>query len=163
MRNGSIIKLLTLKDNIRKLWELMNQVPDPEIPIISLVELGVVREIHLKEDKVTIVITPTYTGCPAKKLFEDLIKEKLIDNQFNNFEIITKIHPTWTTDWLSEETKAKLLKDGISPPTIGNKDIICPQCKSKNTKEKSKFGSVACQSLYVCKDCKEPFNYFKCL
>jgi ring-1,2-phenylacetyl-CoA epoxidase subunit PaaD len=148
---------------IKHLWELMEQVPDPEIPIINLVELGVIREIHQNEDKVTIVITPTYTGCPAKKLFEDLIREKLAENNFNNIEIVTKIHPVWTTDWMSEETKAKLLKDGISPPTVGDKEIVCPQCKSVNTKEVSKFGSVACQSFYTCNDCKEPFNYFKCL
>lgn len=149
--------------NIEHLWELMDQVPDPEIPIISLVELGVVREIHYKDEKVTIVITPTYTGCPAKKMFNDLIEEKLIENNFTSFEIVTKIHPVWTTDWLSDKTKAKLLKDGISPPTVGNKEIICPQCKSVNTKEISQFGSVACQSLYSCNECKEPFNYFKCL
>jgi ring-1,2-phenylacetyl-CoA epoxidase subunit PaaD len=148
---------------IKHLWELMEQVPDPEIPIINLVELGVIREIHQNEDKVTIVITPTYTGCPAKKLFEDLIREKLAENNFNNIEIVTKIHPVWTTDWMSEETKAKLLKDGISPPTVGDKEIVCPQCKSVNTKEVSKFGSVACQSFYTCNECKEPFNYFKCL
>ena len=148
---------------IKFLWELMEQVPDPEIPIINLVELGVVREIHADEDKVTVVITPTYTGCPAKKLFEDLIREKLAENNFNHIEIVTKIHPVWTTDWMNEETKAKLLKDGISPPTAGDKEIVCPQCKSLSTKEVSKFGSVACQSFYTCNDCKEPFNYFKCL
>jgi len=151
------------EQQIEHLWELMNQVPDPEIPIISLVELGVLREIHIKEEKVIVIITPTYTGCPAKQLFEKLIKEKLIEHSYTNFEIITKIHPTWTTDWLSEKTKEKLLKDGISPPTVGDKEIICPQCKSLNTKVISQFGSVACQSLYVCNDCKEPFNYFKCL
>lgn len=151
------------QDNIKQIWAIMEEVPDPEIPIINLVELGVVREVHTENDKVIIVITPTYTGCPAKKLFEDLIREKLAEYNFNNIEIITKIHPVWTTDWMSDETKAKLLKDGISPPTVGNKTIICPQCKSINTSEISKFGSVACQSLYTCNDCKEPFNYFKCL
>ena len=155
--------MTTTTEHIKYLWELMEQVPDPEIPIINLVELGVIREIHQNKDKVTIVITPTYTGCPAKKLFEDLIREKLAENNFNNIEIVTKIHPVWTTDWMSEETKAKLLKDGISPPTVGDKEIVCPQCKSVNTKEVSKFGSVACQSFYTCNDCKEPFNYFKCL
>jgi ring-1,2-phenylacetyl-CoA epoxidase subunit PaaD len=155
--------MTTNTKKIEHLWELMEQVPDPEIPIINLVELGVIREIHLENKKVIIVITPTYTGCPAKKLFEDLIKEKLIEFNYNEFEIITKIHPVWTTDWMSETTKAKLLNDGISPPTIGNKEIVCPQCKSTNTKEVSKFGSVACQSFYSCNDCKEPFNYFKCL
>lgn len=151
------------QENIKHIWELMEQVPDPEIPIINLVELGVIRELNIKDKNLEVVITPTYTGCPAKKLFEDLIKEKLIENQILDFTIKTQIHPVWTTDWLSDKTKAKLLKDGISPPTIGNKEIICPQCKSLNTKEISRFGSVACQSLYSCNDCKEPFNYFKCL
>ena len=155
--------MITRTEQIKHLWELMEQVPDPEIPIINLVELGVIREIHIEEDKVIIIITPTYTGCPAKKLFNNLILEKLAEHDFNNVEIITKIHPVWTTDWMSEETKAKLLKDGISPPTMGDKEIVCPQCKSTNTKEVSKFGSVACQSFYTCNDCKEPFNYFKCL
>ena len=155
--------MTTRTEQIKHLWELMEQVPDPEIPIINLVELGVIREIHSEEDKVIIIITPTYTGCPAKKLFNNLILEKLAEHDFNNVEIITKIHPVWTTDWMSEETKAKLLKDGISPPTMGDKEIVCPQCKSTNTKEVSKFGSVACQSFYTCNDCKEPFNYFKCL
>ena len=155
--------MIKTTEKIKFLWELMEQVPDPEIPIINLVELGVIREISTENDKVIIVITPTYTGCPAKKLFEDLIKEKLAEHNFNNIEIITKIHPVWTTDWMNEETKNKLLKDGISPPTIGNKEVVCPQCKSTNTQEISKFGSVACQSFYICNDCKEPFNYFKCL
>ena len=155
--------MTTTTEQKKYLWELMEQVPDPEIPIINLVELGVIREIHTEGDKVIIVITPTYTGCPAKKLFEDLIEEKLAEYNFNNIEIITKIHPVWTTDWMSDETKSKLLKDGISPPTTGDKEIVCPQCKSINTKEVSKFGSVACQSFYTCNDCKEPFNYFKCL
>ena len=87
----------------------------------------------------------------------------ILRNNFNHIEIVTKIHPVWTTDWMNEETKAKLLKDGISPPTAGDKEIVCPQCKSLSTKEVSKFGSVACQSFYTCNDCKEPFNYFKCL
>lgn len=143
----------------------MEQVPDPEIPIINLVELGVVRDILIDPTtkKISITITPTYTGCPAKQLFNDLIKEKLAENGIVNFEIIEKIHPAWTTDWLSEETKAKLLKDGISPPSAGDKIVICPHCKSENTKVISPFGSTACQSLYTCNDCKEPFNYFKCL
>ncbi len=143
----------------------MEQVPDPEIPIINLVELGVIRDVKFDEDdeKVTVTVTPTYTGCPAKKLFNDLITEKLRENDYHNIKIIEQIHPAWTTDWLSDETKSKLLKDGISPPTIGNKTIICPNCKSTNTKMISQFGSTACQSLYQCADCKEPFNYFKCL
>ena len=155
--------MVSITEENKDLWLLMEQVPDPEIPAINLVELGVVRAIERIDSKIKVTVTPTYTACPAKKLFEDLIREKLIDNGFTEIEIIQKIHPVWTTDWLSDATKAKLLKDGISPPTIGNKEIVCPHCKSLNTKIISPFGSTACQSLYSCTDCKEPFNYFKCL
>ena len=145
------------------LWKLLEEIPDPEIPIINLVELGVVRKVEREDpDKVIVTVTPTYTGCPAKKLFNDLILEKLRDNGFDNVEIITQIHPVWTTDWLSEETKAKLLKDGISPPTLNDSVIVCPHCKSENTSEVSRHGSTPCQAMYKCNDCLEPFNYFKC-
>lgn len=140
----------------------MKEVLDPEIPVINLVELGVIREIIINNEFVEVVITPTYTGCPAKQLFEDLISEKLLEKGISKFKVTSRIHPVWTTDWLSNETKAKLLKDGISPPTLGDKDIICPHCKSMNTILASQFGSTPCQSLYKCKDCLEPFNYFKC-
>jgi len=146
------------------LWEILKEVPDPEIPVINLVELGVIRKIEERpdQDKIIVTITPTYTGCPAKKLFNDLIVEKLKEHGYNNVDIISQLHPVWTTDWLSEETKNKLLKEGISPPTPGDKIITCPHCKSVNTKVVSQFGSTPCQSLYSCNDCKEPFNYFKC-
>lgn len=146
------------------IWELLQQVPDPEIPIINLVELGVIRKVESfdNSDLLRITITPTYTGCPAKKLFEDLILEKLAEHNYKKVEIITTLNPAWTTDWLSEETKEKLMREGISPPTIGDRVIVCPLCKSTNTKLLSQFGSTPCQSLYSCQDCKEPFNYFKC-
>ncbi|MDG1915826.1 MAG: phenylacetate-CoA oxygenase subunit PaaJ [Crocinitomix sp.] len=145
------------------LWEILTQVPDPEIPAINLVELGVVRIVERLENyKLRITITPTYTGCPAKKLFEDLILEELAKHNYNDVEIVSKLNPAWTTDWLSDETKDKLMKEGISPPTIGDRIIMCPQCQSTNTKLLSQFGSTPCQSLYSCQDCKEPFNYFKC-
>lgn len=145
------------------LWEILTQVPDPEIPAINLVELGVVRKVErLENEQLRITITPTYTGCPAKKLFEDLILEELAKHGYNEVEIISKLNPAWTTDWLSDETREKLMVEGISPPTIGDRVITCPQCKSTDTKLLSQFGSTPCQSLYSCNDCKEPFNYFKC-
>ncbi|MFK8044708.1 MAG: 1,2-phenylacetyl-CoA epoxidase subunit PaaD [Crocinitomicaceae bacterium] len=144
------------------LWEWMTEVPDPEIPVINLVELGVIRELNIGETQLEVVITPTYTGCPAKQLFEDLISDKLIEKGISDFKIVTRIHPAWTTEWMSNETKEKLLKDGISPPTMGDKDIPCPQCKSINTKLTSQFGSTPCQSMYQCTECLESFNYFKC-
>jgi len=146
-----------------ELWDLLREVPDPEIPIINLVELGVVRDIDRNENgRITVTITPTYTACPAKKFFEDLIIEKLRANGFEDIEIITRLDPIWTTDWLSEETKEKLMKDGISPPTLNNSVVVCPNCKSENTQPISEYGSVPCQSLYKCIDCLEPFSYFKC-
>ncbi len=149
----------------QNLWELLKQVPDPEIPVINLVELGVIRAVEVSETKnptVIITITPTYTGCPAKKLFEDLIREKLIENGFNQIKIVSKLNPAWTTDWLSEETKSKLMKEGISPPTENDCIVTCPNCNSTDTKTLSQFGSTPCQSLHSCNNCKEPFNYFKC-
>lgn len=146
------------------IWEILERVPDPEIPAINLVELGVVRAVERVEDsdKLIITITPTYTGCPAKKLFEDLILEELAKNGYTDVEIISKLNPAWTTDWLSDETKEKMMREGISPPTVGDRVIPCPVCKSTNTKMISQFGSTPCQSLYSCNDCLEPFNYFKC-
>lgn len=150
------------KEN-KDLWALLEQVPDPEIPIINLVELGVVRDIKREDpDKIIVTVTPTYTGCPAKKLFNDLILEKLQENGYDNVEIITQIHPVWTTDWLSEETKAKMYKDGIAPPTMNDTIVKCPHCGSENTTPISRYGSTPCQALYKCSDCMEPFSYFKC-
>ena len=146
----------------KHLWDLLSEVPDPEIPVINLVELGVVRDIEDKGDVIVVTVTPTYTGCPAKQFFNDLITEKLHENGYKNVEIITKLSPAWNTDWLSEETKAKMMKEGISPPTDNNIVVTCPHCGSTNTKMISKFGSTPCQSLYSCNDCLEPFNYFKC-
>ncbi len=155
---------MVIHDHTGQIWSILEQVPDPEIPIINLVELGVIRDVEILNDQndLKITITPTYTGCPAKKLFEDLILEKLHENGYPNVEIISKLNPAWTTEWLSEKTKEKLMKEGISPPTIGDRIVQCPLCKSENTKMVSAFGSTPCQSLYSCNECKEPFNYFKC-
>ena len=155
--------MMTTTEEHKEIWEFLTEVPDPEIPVINLVELGVVRAVDVTEDgTLKITITPTYTGCPAKKLFEDLIHEKLVEKGFEKIEIESVLSPAWTTDWLSEETLQKMMDEGISPPTDGDKVIQCPNCKSKDTKLVSQFGSTPCQSLYACNECKEPFNYFKC-
>lgn len=152
----------SIHKNNQHLWDLLREIPDPEIPAINLVELGVVRDVENTGDSIIVTITPTYTGCPAKQLFNDLILEKLKDNGFEQVEIISKLSPAWNTDWLSEETKNKLMKDGISPPADGDKVITCPKCRSTDTKMISRFGSTPCQSLYSCNECLEPFGYFKC-
>ncbi|MFQ3332283.1 MAG: ring-1,2-phenylacetyl-CoA epoxidase subunit PaaD [Thalassomonas sp.] len=146
--------------NTKYIWELLNTVPDPEIPVISVVELGVIREVKFENDSFTISITPTYSGCPAVKTFMDDIKTCLIEKGINNFELKIVYAPAWTTDWMTEGTKEKLRKFGIAPPS---NIVICPQCNSKNTSLISEFGSTACKSLFKCIDCLEPFDFFKCI
>ena len=146
--------------NTKYIWELLNNVPDPEIPVISVVELGVIREVKFENDSFTISITPTYSGCPAVKTFMDDIKTCLKEKGINNFELKIVYSPAWTTKWMSDATKEKLRKYGIAPPS--NK-VICPQCKSENTNLISEFGSTACKSLFKCSECLEPFEFFKCI
>ena len=151
---------------IEALWDLLEQVPDPEIPVLSILDLGIVRDIKLNEGFVEIIITPTYSGCPAMDAISMDIKLKLIEHGIKNFKITTVLSPAWTTDWMTEQGKIKLNKYGIAPPKrssdISDTPPICPQCKSADTKLLSQFGSTACKALYQCNDCKEPFDYFKC-
>ena len=149
-----------LNGNTNKIWKLLETVPDPEIPVISVVELGVVREIKNNKNRIIITITPTYSGCPAMKTIQEDIKDCLIKNNVLNFELNIKYSPAWTTEWMSKKTKDKLLEYGISPPS---KKTICPQCKSENVKLVSEFGATACKSFYTCSDCLEPFESFKCI
>ncbi len=146
--------------NTNKIWELLNTVPDPEIPVISVVELGVIRAIKFTNNSFLIAITPTYSGCPATKTFQDDIKACLIENGVENFELKIVYSPAWTTEWMTNETKEKLRKFGIAPPSD---IVICPQCKSENTTLISEFGSTACKSLFKCDECLEPFEFFKCI
>ena len=143
-----------------EIWKLLETIPDPEIPVISVVELGVVRDIKIENEKISVIVTPTYSGCPAIQQMQDDIKQKLLENGFKNFEIVTQLSPAWTTDWMSKETKEKLKQYGIAPP---ENIIECPQCNSKNIEIISEFSSTACKALYRCNQCLEPFDYFKCL
>ena len=150
MRNG----------NTKYIWELLNTVPDPEIPIISVVELGVIRDIFFTNKSYIILITPTYSGCPAVKTFMDDIKSSLKENGIRNFQLKLVYSPAWTTNWMTDETKEKLKKYGIAPPS---NTVICPQCDSQKTELISEFGATACKALYKCSDCLEPFEFFKCI
>lgn len=153
---------------------LLSEIPDPEIPVITIVELGVIRDINLIDDSsIELKITPTYSGCPAMKQIEDDVRKKLTENGFSAIKISTVFSPPWTTDWITPEAKEKLRIYGIAPPehttedkswlTGKNSIISCPRCKSQNTKLISQFGSTACKALYQCQDCLEPFDYFKCI
>ena len=145
---------------IEKIWDIIGSVPDPEIPVISVVELGVIRKIELINNEYIISVTPTYSGCPAVKTFQDDIKTELKKNNIYNFKIDIVYSPAWTTDWMSQQTKDKLKKYGISPP---GKTVQCPQCNSTNIQLISEFGATACKSMHKCVDCLEPFEHFKCI
>lgn len=145
---------------IEKIWNILGSVPDPEIPVISVVELGVIRNVEYIENEYVISVTPTYSGCPAVKTFQDDIKTQLKKNDINNFKIDIVYKPAWTTDWMTKETKEKLKKYGIAPP---EKIIECPQCNSKKIELISEFGATACKSMHKCTECLEPFEHFKCI
>lgn len=153
-----------------KILSLLSQIPDPEIPVINIRELGVLRDVIVHGNAVEVVITPTYSGCPAMKQIEDDILSVMKKNSIENVKMKTVYNPAWTTDWITDEAKEKLKKYGIAPPEKGSMDKgalmgkkkICPHCGSENTEMVSQFGSTACKALYKCLDCKEPFDYFKC-
>ncbi len=131
---------------------------DPEIPIISLMDLGIIREI--KQDPPEIIISPTYIGCPASDFIYNMIREALDNNGFEHVKITTRLSPAWTTKWISKKGLIALKKYGIDPP--GTHKPTCPRCNSQNVKLISRFGSTPCKALYTCKDCLEPFDRFKC-
>jgi ring-1,2-phenylacetyl-CoA epoxidase subunit PaaD len=156
------------------IWEILHQIPDPEIPVIDIVELGVIRKVKIIDTlSIEISITPTYSGCPAMKQMEDDIRMKLSHAGFSEIKINTVYNPPWTTDWISEDAKIKLNNYGIAPPEHSSLDkatllgkerkVKCPRCNSTSTQLISQFGSTACKALYKCSDCLEPFDYFKCI
>lgn len=154
------------------IWGFLEDVKDPEVPVLTVVDLGVVREAnHISENQWQIIITPTYSGCPAMQVIEEDIIKRLKEEGIDA-QVKLVLSPAWTTDWISENGKKKLEEYGIAPPQdevdksvlFGEKTVVpCPLCKSKNTKMVSQFGSTACKAHYQCNDCKEPFDYFKCL
>ena len=160
-------------DLIAQAWEVLNTVEDPEIPVISVVELGIVRDVSTLNGQLTVNITPTYSGCPATQVIEDMVVEALSNAKLDPFQVNTVLSPPWSTDMISEAGKQKLREYGIAPPETESVDkmalmgeerqVTCPNCKSKNTLMVSQFGSTPCKSHFKCKDCLEPFDYFKCL
>ena len=167
-----VIIMEEIKANITtdKAWKLMEDVYDPEIPVLSIIDLGIVRNIQLSHDDIEIFITPTYSGCPAMDVISMNIRVILSANGFKKIKITQQLSPAWTTDWMTENGKEKLKAYGIAPPIGKSFDkkyleelkVECPHCHSLNTKLISQFGSTACKALYQCNDCREPFDYFKC-
>ena len=143
-------------DGAEGILAVLASVPDPEIPVVSVVELGIVRQVD--EDRV--VITPTYTGCPATQVIERDIRDALDSAGYRHVRIETILSPAWTTDWITPDGRSKLCAYGIAPPTTSA--VECPQCGSTETEEISRFGSTPCKSLWRCRACAEPFDLFKC-
>lgn len=157
----------------KEIYALLEDVKDPEIPVLSVRDLGILRDVLIDQDgKITVIITPTYSGCPAMDTIEREVREKLTDEGFE-VDVKSRISPAWTTDWMTEEGKRKLEEYGIAPPAestadkaslLGKKKAVrCPRCKSEETSLISQFGSTACKALYRCDSCQETFDYFKCI
>jgi ring-1,2-phenylacetyl-CoA epoxidase subunit PaaD len=157
-----------------QIWELLDQVKDPEVPVLSVVELGIVRAVRVDDGDVTVVITPTYSGCPAMHAIERDIVDLLAENGVSGAKIETIFSPAWTSDWIAEEAKAKLVAYGIAAPGRAEVDgglvtlsrrtrVACPYCGSEQTIVRSDFGSTACKSINYCESCGQPFEAFKAI
>ena len=144
-----------------QVYEWLAKVPDPEIPVLSILDLGIVRDVTV-EEKVTVTLTPTYSGCPATEVIETSVVLALRERGVEEIDIERVLAPPWTTDWITDDGREKLRNYGIAPPSRQN-DVACPQCESTNTQRISEFGSTACKASWRCLDCLEPFEYFKCL
>ncbi|MEV8131320.1 1,2-phenylacetyl-CoA epoxidase subunit PaaD [Pseudarthrobacter oxydans] len=159
----------------QKAWDIAATVVDPEIPVLSIADLGILRDVEVADGKVKVTITPTYSGCPAMDAIRDDLKTAFTKEGYTDVEVDLVLAPAWSTDWMTDAGKQKLQEYGIAPPTGKSNAarhagpirltmaVKCPQCSSLNTKELTRFGSTSCKALYVCQDCKEPFDYFKVL
>ncbi len=154
---------------IDQVWQVLNAISDPEIPVVSLVELGIVREVHISKGGVIVTITPTFAGCPAMHQMREEIYEQLRSIGIEKIEVRTSLNPPWTSEWLSEGVRAKIERFGIAPPPHHAGDIeiklmeavTCPYCGSKDTVMDNAFGPTLCQSLHYCRSCRQSFQRFK--
>ena len=160
-----------MKQNNEKVWNALRELTDPELPFLTLEDLGVIRAINIKNQNHVVTISPTYIGCPAISVIEEKIKNRLKKIGINA-RVEKSFSPPWTTDWISSQGRKKLEEFGIAPPQLKKNETIeiassqkvkCPQCSSFSTEKVSEFGSTACKSLYRCLNCKEPFDHFKCI
>jgi len=165
-----VTSVLGEADLCRRAWDAASRVVDPEIPVLTIADLGVLREVVVTDEGVEVAITPTYSGCPAMNMIAVEIELALERAGFAKPKVRTVLSPAWTTDWMSEDGRRKLRDYGIAPPQpassrralFGVQEVACPQCGSANTELLSEFGSTSCKALWRCKSCREPFYYFKC-
>lgn len=171
--------MIAARAGLAQIWEWLAEVPDPEIPVLSIVDLGIVREVGwvdgdaARSDALRVVLTPTYSGCPATRVIERDVVRALHERGIERVELSVRIAPPWTTDWLSGTGREKLRAYGISPPGRADSrpldlagfrepDVVCPRCGASDAELTSRFGSTPCKALYRCKACREPFDHFKC-
>lgn len=155
----------------RQVWQTLEGLKDPEIPVVSIVEMGIVRDVHVDGERVNVKMTPTFSGCPALHVMEREIATCLYQMGFNEVRVDVVLQPPWTSDWITDEARSKLRKFGLAPPAKhgGRIEVTfyemasCPYCGSKNTSLKNSFGSTLCRSIYYCEDCQQPFEQFKAL
>ncbi|TAA64754.1 1,2-phenylacetyl-CoA epoxidase subunit PaaD [Shinella sp. JR1-6] len=170
-----------LRPSVKEVWHWLSEVPDPEIPVISLTDLGIIRDVEWRDDTLVVTVTPTYSGCPATTVINLDIETALTGKGLAKVKLERRLSPAWTTDWISAEGREKLRDYGIAPPIDGtatdgvlmkridrlsgrsNLTIACPRCGSASTEKISQFGSTPCKASYRCTDCLEPFDYFKCI
>ncbi|MZR12803.1 phenylacetate-CoA oxygenase subunit PaaJ [Maritimibacter sp. DP07] len=146
-----------------QVWDWLDTIPDPEIPAITLTDLGIIRNVGWDGDTCVVTVTPTYSGCPATSLINMEIETALREHGLEKIELKRQLSPAWTTDWMSERGRRKLEEYGIAPPQPAGGPDKCPHCGSTNVEKLSQFGSTPCKAQWRCKDCLEPFDYFKCI
>lgn len=158
--------------DLARAWSVLGEVMDPEVPVVSVVDLGIVRDLDWRGGHLHVVVTPTYSGCPATEVIERDIEQALEGAGFAAPNLELRLAPAWTTDWISDDGRERLRAYGIAPPSgstskralLGETpEVRCPQCGSVHTEQLSEFGSTACKALYRCVECREPFDYFKCI
>ena len=145
-------------------WKIAADLPDPELPVVTIADLGILRDVTEDDQgRVHVQITPTYSGCPAMETITEDLVEALTTAGYQHVDVEFVLAPAWTTDWMTDDAKAKLAAYGVAPPgpVALQLSVRCPQCGSLDTRESSRFGSTACKSLWVCQSCREPFDHFK--
>lgn len=151
------------RPTVEQVWAWLDAVPDPEIPVISVVDLGIVRDVAWEEDTLAVTVTPTYSGCPATTVISLDIETALRAHGIEKIALRRRISPAWTTDWLSSKGRARLEEYGIAPPEPAGGPRRCPRCAGEDLEKLSQFGSTPCKAQWRCRTCLEPFDYFKCI